>query len=72
MDLSARPELLPLGSTSLFLLLSPYFLLPALGVYNSLILQPIPGSGQVICREPDTGVLVAGSDPRRDGYAVGW
>lgn len=30
------------------------------------------GAGQVIRRDGDTGVLVAGSDPRRDGCAVGW
>ena len=30
------------------------------------------GVGQVIRRDSDTGVLPAGSDPRRDGCAVGW
>lgn len=30
------------------------------------------GGGQVILRNPDTGVLIAGSDPRKDGCAVGW
>jgi gamma-glutamyltranspeptidase/glutathione hydrolase len=30
------------------------------------------GGGQVIARDPDTGVLVAGSEPRKDGAAVGW
>lgn len=30
------------------------------------------GSGQIILRDPDTGVLIAGSDPRQDGCAVGW
>lgn len=30
------------------------------------------GGGQIIVRNPDTGVLVAGSDPRKDGCAVGW
>jgi gamma-glutamyltranspeptidase/glutathione hydrolase len=30
------------------------------------------GRGQIICRDPDTGVLWAGSDPRADGQAVGW
>lgn len=30
------------------------------------------GVGQVIRRDSDTGVLTAGSDPRRDGCAVGW
>ncbi len=29
------------------------------------------GRGQVICRDPDTGVLWAGSDPRSDGCAFG-
>jgi hypothetical protein len=26
----------------------------------------------VISRDPDTGVLVAGSEPRKDGAALGW
>ena len=30
------------------------------------------GGGQIILRDPETGVLVAGSDPRKDGCAVGW
>jgi gamma-glutamyltranspeptidase/glutathione hydrolase len=30
------------------------------------------GGGQVISRDPETGVLVAGSEPRKDGAAVGW
>jgi gamma-glutamyltranspeptidase/glutathione hydrolase len=30
------------------------------------------GGGQVIERNPDTGVLRAGSEPRKDGCAVGW
>lgn len=30
------------------------------------------GGGQVIVRFPDTGVLIAGSEPRNDGMAVGW
>jgi len=30
------------------------------------------GGGQVIWRNPETGVLVAGSDPRKDGCAIGW
>jgi gamma-glutamyltranspeptidase/glutathione hydrolase len=30
------------------------------------------GSGQVIVRDPATGVLVGGSEPRNDGAAVGW
>lgn len=30
------------------------------------------GAGQVIRRDAATGVLTAGSDPRRDGCAVGW
>ena len=29
------------------------------------------GGGQIILRHPDTGVLTAGSDPRKDGCAVG-
>lgn len=30
------------------------------------------GSAQVIMIHEDSGVLIGGSDPRRDGYAVGW
>ena len=30
------------------------------------------GGGQIISRDPDTGVLVAGSEPRKDGAAVGF
>jgi gamma-glutamyltranspeptidase/glutathione hydrolase len=30
------------------------------------------GGGQIIVRNPHDGVLTAGSDPRKDGCAVGW
>jgi gamma-glutamyltranspeptidase/glutathione hydrolase len=30
------------------------------------------GSGQIIQRNPVSGVLIAGSEPRQDGCAVGW
>jgi gamma-glutamyltranspeptidase/glutathione hydrolase len=30
------------------------------------------GAGQVIVRDPDTGVLIGGSEPRNDGAAVGY
>ena len=30
------------------------------------------GGGQIIERNPDSGVLIGGSDPRKDGCAVGW
>ncbi len=30
------------------------------------------GGGQIISRDPDSGVLSGGSEPRKDGAAVGW
>jgi gamma-glutamyltranspeptidase/glutathione hydrolase len=33
---------------------------------------PVFGSGDIIARDPETGVLWGASDPRKDGYAVGW
>ncbi len=30
------------------------------------------GGGQIIARDPETGALIAGSEPRIDGAAVGW
>ena len=30
------------------------------------------GGGQIIVRNPETGVLTGGSDPRKDGCAIGW
>jgi gamma-glutamyltranspeptidase/glutathione hydrolase len=30
------------------------------------------GGGQIVRRDPATGVLIGGSDPRKDGCAVGW
>ena len=30
------------------------------------------GSAEVIIKDPNSGTLVAGADPRREGYAIGW
>jgi gamma-glutamyltranspeptidase/glutathione hydrolase len=32
----------------------------------------VVGGGQGVTRDPATGTLVGGADPRRDGYAMGW
>ena len=34
--------------------------------------EGVMGGGQVISRDPESGVLTAGSEPRKDGAAVGW
>jgi len=34
--------------------------------------RPMFGGGQVISRDAETGVITAGSEPRKDGSAVGW
>ncbi len=44
-----------------------HHLAPVTGFARSLF-----GGGQIILRNPETGVLIAGSDPRKDGCAVGW
>ncbi len=41
-------------------------------VQSSGYARTIFGRGQIILRDPDTGVLVAGSDPRADGLAIGY
>jgi gamma-glutamyltranspeptidase len=40
--------------------------------HNVRLLGPLAGpcSAEIILREPATGMLMAGSDPRRDGYAM--
>ena len=30
------------------------------------------GGGQILWRDPETGVIIGGSDPRKDGCAAGW
>jgi gamma-glutamyltranspeptidase/glutathione hydrolase len=32
----------------------------------------VVGGGHGIMVDPETGVLMGGADPRRDGYAMGW
>jgi len=32
----------------------------------------VVGGGQGVTRDPNTGTLAGGADPRRDGYAMGW
>ncbi|MCL4868099.1 MAG: gamma-glutamyltransferase [Anaerolineae bacterium] len=40
---------------------------------NHILIPPGSfGGGQVILRDPDSGVLIGGSEPRNDGTAVGW
>ena len=32
----------------------------------------VGGNNQMIVRDPVTGVMQAGADPRREGYSIGW
>ena len=32
----------------------------------------VVGGGQGVCVDPESGTLMGGADPRRDGYAMGW
>jgi gamma-glutamyltranspeptidase/glutathione hydrolase len=32
----------------------------------------VVGGGQGVYRDPETGALTGGADPRRDGYAMAW
>jgi gamma-glutamyltranspeptidase/glutathione hydrolase len=45
--------------------------LSARGHIIQLANSPI-GGGQAIIRDPATGLLMAGSDPRKDGFAAGY
>ncbi|MCH7626902.1 MAG: hypothetical protein IIC83_13350, partial [Chloroflexi bacterium] len=43
--------------------------------HELMVREPHPlffGGGQIIERDAETGVLKAGSEPRNDGFAVGW
>ncbi len=43
--------------------------------HRMLVMPPhggLFGSGQIITRDPGTGVLTGGSEPRADGHAIGW
>jgi gamma-glutamyltranspeptidase/glutathione hydrolase len=48
--------------------------LKALGheLHTEQTFAPSFGSGDIIARHPETGVLWGASDPRKDGCAVGW
>jgi gamma-glutamyltranspeptidase/glutathione hydrolase len=41
-------------------------------VPRAVATQVFFGGGQVILRQQDSGLLIGGSDPRRDGAALGW
>jgi gamma-glutamyltranspeptidase/glutathione hydrolase len=45
---------------------------PLKGVLGTGFARAAFGRGQIILREPESGVLIGGSDPRADGQAVGW
>ena len=43
--------------------------------HRMMVIEPhgtLFGSGQAIVRDPDSGALTGGSEPRADGQAVGW
>jgi gamma-glutamyltranspeptidase/glutathione hydrolase len=39
---------------------------------SGVVERAVFGYGQIIRRDPKTGVLTAGSDSRADGMAIGW
>jgi gamma-glutamyltranspeptidase/glutathione hydrolase len=69
------------GTSSGIVLLEDEITLPVISQLAAMGHEVVPvsgwsrvgfGKGQIIHRNPETGVLTAGSDPRADGCAIGW